>query len=259
MTTLVCPSHAPPFAEGLEEQEQSLYHLPPLERLLLHWHRTGTTATRDPSVQALLSRREALLGAATSPAASLHLLCELAMKVLSQHVMQRRGRENSAWVHRPLPARLVRHAASLSVAETQQLLPPGVLVQKTVTLCIADHMVLCTGVGTSMLTRAHLSAIAQSLALPRKAVRTCRINPADRHASDLYGMQPGMVSPFLRPGQQTPLTALVVLPVPESQATQEPEVALSLSLWESLPLDCLPELVSEYAVRAYPAVPSFTL
>ena len=69
-------------------------------------------------------------------------------------------------------------------------------------------------------------------------------------------MQPGMVSPFLHPSHHTGLGALVLLPWPERWEAHEREVAISLSLWESLvlPLRCLRQLIRSYARRAYPGV-----
>ena len=69
-------------------------------------------------------------------------------------------------------------------------------------------------------------------------------------------MQPGMVSPFLHPERAVPLSALVLLPWRERWDAQEREVAISLSLWESLvlPVRCLRPLVRQYARRAYPQV-----
>ena len=69
-------------------------------------------------------------------------------------------------------------------------------------------------------------------------------------------MLPGMVSPFLRPMRATRLAALVVLPWPRCWEAQMREVAISLSLWESLvlPLSCLRPLLRSYAARAYPEV-----
>ena len=67
-------------------------------------------------------------------------------------------------------------------------------------------------------------------------------------------MQPGMVSPFLHPERAARLAALTLLPWPERWEAQEREVAVSVSLWESLllPLRCLRPLVYLYAKRAYP-------
>jgi hypothetical protein len=66
-------------------------------------------------------------------------------------------------------------------------------------------------------------------------------------------MQPGMVSPFLHPSHHTGLGALVLLPLLERSEAQEHEVAISLSLWESLvlPLRCMHQLIRSYAKRAY--------
>jgi len=69
-------------------------------------------------------------------------------------------------------------------------------------------------------------------------------------------MQPGMVSPFLHPERAAHLSALVLLPWRELWEAQEREVAISLSLWESLalPVRCLRPLLRRYARRAYPQV-----
>ena len=69
-------------------------------------------------------------------------------------------------------------------------------------------------------------------------------------------MQPGMVSPFLHPSHHTGLGALVLLPMPERWEAHEREVAILLSLWESLvlPLRCLRLLIRSYARQAYPGV-----
>ena len=69
-------------------------------------------------------------------------------------------------------------------------------------------------------------------------------------------MQRGMLSPFLHPEREAGLAAFILLPWPQRWEAQEREVALSLSLWESLllPLRCLRPLLRRYAKRAYPQV-----
>ena len=69
-------------------------------------------------------------------------------------------------------------------------------------------------------------------------------------------MLPGMVSPFLHPERTAGLSALVLLPWRERWEVQEREVAISLSMWESLalPVRCLRPLIRQYARRAYPQV-----
>src|SRR5258708_1107498 len=82
----------------------------------------------------ILDRREAVLGAATLSCASLRLLYEIA----SLHIQALHPFEPlSAWHTRPVHERIAFHAASHSAAQTQAVLPPGALVQKTVTVEMA--------------------------------------------------------------------------------------------------------------------------
>ena len=157
----------------------------------------------------------------------------------------------------------MRHAASRSAAETQALLPPHVLVQKTVSVALDSTCLLCTGAGDFRLTRRDLRRIGRSLALPGHAASHATINPASCSPVEMFGMQEGMVSSFLPPYRQTGLAALVLLPSlsacpRESEQTpeQEWEIALSLSLWESLllPLHSFRPLVEAYSRRACPAL-----
>ena len=69
-------------------------------------------------------------------------------------------------------------------------------------------------------------------------------------------MQPGMVSPFLHPERAAHLSALVLLSWRDLWEAKAPEVAISMSLWESLalPLRCLRPLIRQYARRANPQV-----
>jgi hypothetical protein len=236
----------------LDLLEEVLYDLPPLEGVLLHWQTHGAAAL-TPGIVSLFSRRKYLLGPATLPGTSIQLLATCLEEYLP------RGEEEteiSTWEARPLHTRLVRHRHSHSAVETQALLPPGVLVQKTVTLALDELLVLCTGVGTWRLSRQDLHTIAMALGLPNRRSRHATINPADLQTVEEFGMLPGMVSPFLRQSRATRLAALVVLPWPRCWEEQWREVAISLSLWESLmlPLGCLRLLLRNYACRAYPAV-----
>jgi hypothetical protein len=232
--------------------EEILYDLPPLEGVFLHWQRHGTTAL-TPGIRSLFSRREQLLGPATLPGESLQLLATCASAFLERLP---EDELSTVWERRPLHARLVRHRSSRSAIETQELLPPGVLVQKTVTLSLGESFVLCTGAGTQPLSRQAQHAIAKALGLSHRRRRHATINPESCETVQEFGMLRGMVSPFLRPGRATRLTALVLLPWSEQRLAQPREVAISLSLWESLtlPLGCLRSLLLSYAARAYPAV-----
>lgn len=234
---------------NLRLAEEVLYDLPPLEGAFLHWHTHGMTAI-TPGITSLLYRREQLLGAATLPGASIKLLYECATDCLLRLPMH----VYSPWDSRPLHARLLRHEPSRRAAETQALLPPGVLVQKTVSVNLGESLLLCTGAGTQSLRRRQLRDIATALALPYRTIKQCTINSSACRPVEVFAMQPGMVSPFLHPERAARLAALTLLPWPERWEAQEREVAVSVSLWESLllPLRCLRPLVHRYAKRAYP-------
>jgi hypothetical protein len=244
--------------QNLQRLEEVLYDLPPLEGVFLHWHIYGVTST-TPGVTSLLSRRRHLLGAATLSAASIQLLAACATDALRR--FQRQQQAVSSWESRPLHARVVRHGPSLSAVETQALLPPGVLVQKTVTVALADTLLLCTGMGTQTLKRWQLQAVADALTLSRRSMKACRINAEACGSVEAFAMQPGMVSPFLHPRSRTELAALVLLPGPRREEELAQEVAVSLSLWESLllPTACLRPVIRRYAARAYPELPVLTL
>src|SRR5260221_6803181 len=135
--------------------EQRLSCLPPLQHTFAAWHTAGSTEAGH-----LLELCEALLSTATLSSASLRLLYESA----SQHIQARQSFEPvSAWHARPLHERIASHAASHSAAQTQAVLPPGALVQKTVTVAMAEKLLLCTYVGDRKLERKHLRAVAHAL------------------------------------------------------------------------------------------------
>jgi hypothetical protein len=232
--------------------EEVLYDLPPLEGVLLHWHTHGAAAL-TPGIVSLFSRRKHLLGPATLPGTSIQLLATCVEECLPPGAQEA---EVIPWEARPLHSRLIRHRHSHSAVETQARLSPGVLVQKTVTLALGELLVLCTGVGTWRLSRQDLHEIAKALGLPNRRSRHATINPESCQTVEAFGMLPGMVSPFLRPAHTTRLAALVVLPWPRCWEAQRLEVAISLSLWESLviPLACLRPLLRSYACHAYPAM-----
>jgi len=230
----------PSAALNLQLAEEVLYDLPPLEGVFLHWHLHGVTAT-TPGITSLLYRREQMLGTATLSGASIRLLYECAMDCIRRLPMP----VYSPWDSRPLHA-----------AETQALLPPGVLVQKTISVSLGERLLLCTGVGTGSLTRWQLRDMAAALALPFRTLNRCTINASTYTSVEAFAMQLGMVSPFLHPERAAHLSALVLLPWRELWEAKAREVALSLSLWESLvlPVRCLRPLLRRYARRAYPQV-----
>ena len=244
----------PSTFQNLRLLEEVLYDLPPLEGVFLHWHTHGVTAT-TAGMHSLLARRKQLLGPTTLSGASIQLLYECATDSLRRLSLPWQDL-HCPWESRPQHARLLRHGQTLSAAETQALLPPGVLVHKTVSMTLAKTLLLCTGVGPQRVTRQQLRALSAALALPRRAVKQCTVNPVTCNPVETFAMQPGMVSPFVHPAHHTGLGALVLLPWPERWEAREREVAISLSLWESLvlPLRCLRHLIRSYARRAYPGV-----
>ena len=241
----------PSAALNLQLAEEVLYDLPPLEGVFLYWHTRGVTST-TPGITSLLARREQMLGVTTLSGASIRLLYECATDCLRRLPVP----VYSPWESRPLHARLLRHSPSKSAAETQALLPPGVLVQKTVSVTLGERLLLCAGVGTGSLTRWHLRDMAAALTLPFRTLKRCTINSSAHTQVEPFAMQPGMVSPFLHPERAAPLSALVLLPWRERWDAKAREVAISLSLWESLalPLRCLRPLIRRYARRLYPQV-----
>src|SRR5258708_34329628 len=140
---------------NLQLLEEVLYDLPPLEGVFLHWHTYGVTAT-TAGMNSLLARRQQFLGPTTLSGASIQLLYECATDILHRQVVQE---PHSLWDSRPLHARLLRHGPTLSAAETQALLPPGVLVHKIVSMALAETLLLCTGVGPHGLARHVLHAL----------------------------------------------------------------------------------------------------
>jgi hypothetical protein len=248
MLNLTIPRTA--SSHTLQHREQQLSRLPPLEDLLFRWHTRGLSR-RD--ILADLSAREKVLGSATLSGESIRLLYELT----SAHIQGLQTLKHlSDWYRRPLYERLVWHAASHSAAETQALLPVGALVQKTVSVAMAGTLLLCTTAGTQNLARDHLRIIAKALVLPRHAARSCTMNPGSCDPVEEFEMLPGMISPFLRPLRRTGLAAVALVPWQQVREEQETEVAVSLSLWESLllPLRCLRSIVCGYARCAYPTV-----
>jgi len=244
----------PSTFQNLRLLEEVLYDLPPLEGVFLHWHTYGVTAT-TAGMHSLLTRRKQMLGPTTLSGASIQLLYECANDCLRRLSLPWQDL-HCPWESRPLHARLLRHGPTLSAAETQALLPRGVLVHKTVSLTLAETLLLCTGVGPQRVTRQQLRALSAALALPRLAVKQCTLNSLTSDPVETCVMQPGMVSPFLHPSHHTGLGAIVLLPWSERWEAHEREVAISLSLWESLvlPLCCLRPLIRSYARRAYPGV-----
>lgn len=157
------------------------------------------------------------------------------------------------------PISILRHAASFSAQDKQKVLPAGVVVQKSLTLAVGEHLVLLSGLGDFHVERtAHLRALARCFLLRGRDARRYDINPASFSSQFVAGLAPEMVSPFLPPERvrRFPLSAVVILPSPE-EVPSTALVAISLSLSTSLlyPVARLPALLEAYGLRYYPQIP----
>jgi hypothetical protein len=221
----------PPARDRLAHLEQVHRSLPPVRDIFAKWQHAGASARSEA-----LAQRERLLGPATLSSASLSLLYDIS----SQYVGD-------------LPGRICWHAPTLSASETQVVLPPQVLVQKTVSVEMAGRLLLWTGVGEQEHTLEQRRVVASVLGLPRRAAKQCSTNPATCRSEQEFAMLPGMVSPFLPPHHPTRLAAVVQAPWSADWDDLGYAVGVSLSLFESLllPLHCFRAVLRQYAARAY--------
>lgn len=145
------------------------------------------------------------------------------------------------------------HRPSFSAAQKQNIVAPA-QVQKTVTVRLAHATLLCTAIGDPLLSRELMREVAERLGLARASVKRLHINPPDCDPMIEFGMAPGMVSPWLRPGAATSVRAVVLTGEATPRTTDDVPVALSLSLRQSLfvPARIVPAMLQDYAARAYP-------
>lgn len=193
----------------------------------------GLLAARVP----LRSDDPRLWGDVTLPHESVELLCD---------VCRAHGAEPYFRAHRP----------SLTAAEKDGIVAPA-RVQKTVTIELGGRFVLCTAIGDAVLSRALLRDLAERLGLARGAAKKLHVNPPKLDPLACLEMAPGMVSPFLRPGRETAIRAVVLTDGSVADGRAERGlVAVSLSLRWSLLLDAarFPAILRDYARQAYPQV-----
>ena len=187
----------------------------------------------DAALQAALRHRVSRLGMTSLPAELLRVIYELAGASFTG-------------------AHFCWHPSSTSAAQTQRLLPEGVVL-KTVTVCLGGKMLMWSSLGEdSLVERRLLHHVAHHLGLSRRLLRHTSLNPVGWNAVRLYGVEPGMVSPLVK-RRERPLDAVVTLWPPSPIKSQ---AAISLSLFESLllPVADLRELLRAYASRVYPQV-----
>jgi hypothetical protein len=147
------------------------------------------------------------------------------------------------------------HSPSMTAAEKMRIVGPA-YVQKTLTVRIGGHTILCTCLGDPILSRQTLRRIAEHLGLARSAAKNIQINPQDCEPMANFEMAPGMVSPFLRPGRTTIVRAIVLVDAPDAVRDERSTVAVSLALRWSLMIDLryFSSILRDYAMLAYPEV-----
>ncbi|KZS82987.1 hypothetical protein B4U45_17660 [Mycobacterium persicum] len=220
--------------------ERSIATLPPIEEV---W-----ATLPDTVATAQLKRRENLLGVATLSCPAIELLHLLISSLGIFHT-------------------IIRHPPSVKASTKQTLIAGGLdgsvlLVNKTMTVRLDNQHFLFTGAGDFTINRRLLHRVAAELGLAKRAVKDCRINPADYCPESELGLLKGIVSPFFSPSVAQPTLQGVVLIAPaEVDRAQAHMVAISLSPFESLVvrLADLPALVQHYAARAYPDLKRTTL
>jgi len=156
-----------------------------------------------------------------------------------------------------VPVKRVSHRATLSAAETQAVLPTNCLVQKTITDKVADQLVMWTGVGDFRISHSLYKMVNKIIEVPMSAEHT--LNPSTVDAVQFYGMQPGMVSPFLIPGTPAMQRVAAIFVLDWSKYDPALSVAISLSLHTSLivPLLDLEKLLRAYAASVYAPIPLY--
>jgi hypothetical protein len=195
----------------------------------------------NSAAMAQLKQRERLLAAATLSASAFELLHEITCDLGISTV-------------------IIRHPPSVKAITKQTLLAAGLggadlMVNKTTTVRLGTEHFLCTGAGDFVINRDLLRQVADELSLPRRVVKTCRINPPGYPAESELGLLAGMVSPFISPSMsRNQLRAVVLFAAAELNRTQGQMVAISLSPFESLVvrLADFSALTRHYAKRAYP-------
>lgn len=155
---------------------------------------------------------------------------------------------------------MLYHPWSMAAWEKQELLS-DIYVQKTITLRLANHFLLVSGLGDFHLNRYHYQALARILGLSTREAKQREINPATFPAREMTGLDAGMVSPFLPPRflPTLPITAIVLAPPPPLNNNER--VGISLSLRSSLlfPANRLADLVLAYNMRYNPHIPVLQL
>src|SRR2546421_9439979 len=130
--------------------------------------------------------------------------------------------------------RLLIHEPTLAAAETQTVLPPGVIVQKTITLQLGPLLLQVTSIGDFSLGRRSIRAIASALGLSRREASHHSINPPHCDPEKEYGPHAGVGSPFLPPKYPTRPAGMIQIPWPSWRGREQGAGAIAPSLCERL-------------------------
>ncbi|EUA14966.1 hypothetical protein I546_0899 [Mycobacterium kansasii 732] len=172
--------------------ERCIATLPPIEEV---WARLP-----DAGATAQLKRRENLLDVATLSCPAIELLHLLISRLGIFHT-------------------IIRHPPSVKASTKQTLIAGGLdgsvlLVNKTMTVRLDNQHFLFTGAGDFTINRRLLHRVAAELGLAKRAVKDCRINPADYCPESELRLLKGIVSPFFSPAIARPTLRGVVLIAP---------------------------------------------
>ncbi len=159
------------------------------------------------------------------------------------------------------PLEMLSHSAS-ALWDTQDKLPPGIAMQKSLMLLLDGQLVLVCGVEDFCLERWQMKTIARLLSLPVTEAAKGLINPSWLPPEESVGLAEELLSPFFPPrvAWTLSLAAVVLLPI-SSRLTPQHRVAVLLSSESCLlvPVAQFTDLVVGYGLRYYPQIPVVSL
>ena len=149
---------------------------------------------------------------------------------------------------------VISHKPSFSAYDKQKFLTNSV-VQKTLTIKLADKLILCSGLGDFKVSKGSLIEIGDSLGISKKKSKESIINPEYFLPEKELGLEKGMVSTFLPPNKDYNISAIFFL---SEEDIINSDVAVSLSLSESLVISntFFKDILNNYAKFAYPNISS---
>ncbi len=147
---------------------------------------------------------------------------------------------------------IISHNPSFSAQDKQKILKNSI-VQKTLTIKLADKLILCSGLGDFRLTKDSLIEMGHALGISKKKSKESIINPDYFLPEKELGLERGMVSTFLPPHKEYSISAIFVL---TAEHITKADIAISLSLYESMIISSsfFKDILNDYAKFAYPSI-----